>query len=118
MNILYLEDNPNDAKLVQRYVDTTGHQLTIVQNISEIEELLPRVGDFDLIMVDILINNKRVGYELASWLRESGFTRPLVAVTALDSPDEKTASTRAGFDAMLIKPFAITALVDLFHQFG
>lgn len=118
MNILYLEDNPNDAKLVQRYVDTTPHQLTIVQTLPEVEQMLPNIAGFDLILIDILINNNRAGYELAYWLRENGFTHPLIAVTALDSAEEKVASTRAGFDAMLIKPFAITSLAELFHQFS
>lgn len=118
MNILYLEDNPNDAKLVQRYIDTTEHHLTVVQTLAEVEQMLPLIADFDLILIDILLQNQRAGYEVAAWIREQGYTSPLVAVTALDSPEEKSTSMRVGFDAMLIKPFAITSLAELFYQLG
>ena len=35
MNILYIEDNADDAKLVARFIDTTGHHLVTVENLEE-----------------------------------------------------------------------------------
>jgi CheY-like chemotaxis protein len=113
---LYIEDNPNDARLVQRYIETTTHDLTIVQTFEAASELVPSSHTFDLILVDILIDNKRTGYELAQTLRKEGYTRPIVAVTALTSKQDQAACAQAGFAAILTKPFTITSLADMLLQ--
>ncbi len=118
MRILYIEDNANDAKLVQRYVETTAHELAIASTIEQAYEQLSDSPEFDLILIDILINNKRLGYDLAHALREQGYSRPVIAITALTSPQDQAACAEAGFAAVLLKPFMITALAKVLLQFS
>ncbi|MEP7285885.1 MAG: response regulator [Chloroflexota bacterium] len=117
MRILYIEDNPNDAKLVQRYVETTPHDLVIAPTLEDTYEYLSDSEAFGFVMVDILINNQRAGYELPQLLREQGYTGQVIAVTALNSPQDKVACAEAGFAAILTKPFLMTALADILTQF-
>ncbi len=118
MRILYIEDNANDAKLVQRYVETTDHELAIVPTIEQAYELLAGSPAFDLILIDILINNKRLGYDLAHDLKEQGYPRPVIAITGLTSPQDQAACADAGFAAVLTKPFMISTLADMLLQFS
>jgi CheY-like chemotaxis protein len=118
VRILYIEDNPNDAKLVQRYVETTPHELVITPTLEETYEALSDSSEFDLILVDILINNKRVGYDLPRQLREQGYQQEMIAVTALNAPQDQAACERAGFSAVLTKPFLITTLAEMLAQYS
>lgn len=118
MHILYIEDNPNDARLVERYIETTTNQLTIVRSAHEAEALLAHASTFALIMIDIVIDNAREGYAIASQLRRQGYAQPLVAVTALNTPKEEDACYEAGFSAILTKPFMITALTEMLAQYS
>jgi len=118
LRILYVEDNSNDAKLVQRYVETTAHELAVVSSIEEANNLLSDPSPFDMILVDILIDNKRSGYDFARELREQGYTQPVIAVTALTGPQDQAACAKAGFAAILTKPFLITTLADMLLQFS
>jgi CheY-like chemotaxis protein len=118
VRILYIEDNPNDAKLVKRYIETTSHELVITPSIEETVEVIKEADSFDLVMVDILIDNQRTGYEIPQMLRTRGYTSSVVAVTGLSSPQDQLACETAGFEAVLTKPFLITTLADLITQFG
>src|SRR5260221_13447338 len=118
MRILYIEDNPNDAKLVKRYVDTTPHELVVTQSLEQTYELLSSSQSFDLVLVDILINNQRSGYELPNRLHEQGYTNNIIAVTGLTSAQDTAACKKAGFAAILAKPFLITTLADMIAQYS
>ena len=115
MRILYVEDNPDDATLVSRYIATTGHDLVIVSNIADAWLVLNE--PVDLIMVDILLANKRAGYTFARELRAQSFIQPLVAITALGVAQEITAGWEAGFNEILTKPFQITELAMIIKRY-
>lgn len=118
MRILYIEDNPNDARLVKRYVDTTSHELTIVQTLEDSYAALAESQSFDLILADILLNNQRSGFELPRVLREQGYTCQVIAITALNSPQDQAACAKAGFAAVVTKPFLMKTLADTLTQFS
>jgi CheY-like chemotaxis protein len=111
MRILYVEDNANDATLVRRYIETTPHELVIATNLSEAQAVLD--PSIDLIMVDIMIGNQRGGYDFARDLRTQGYQQPLIAITALSTPQDLAQCEAAGFGPVLSKPFPITALANV-----
>jgi CheY-like chemotaxis protein len=111
MRILYIEDNPNDATLVNRYVQTTAHELITVAGVAEAKQRMSQ--PFDLIMVDVLLGQGRDGYNFAQELRQQGYPGPMIAVTALVTPKEVEAYQRIGFDAVLAKPFTVAQLAAL-----
>jgi len=116
MNIFYIEDNQNDANLVRRYTQSSGHNLTIVSNLNQVDEFYN--GVFDIVLIDVLIDQQRVGYEIANELRSQGYEGGMIAVTALNSPQDIEACQRAGFDAILNKPYQITELEQILETFS
>src|SRR3546814_12771123 len=58
---------------------------------------------FDLALLDLDLPGLD-GFALARQLRTSGFTAPLLAVTARADPDAEPQATAAGFDGFLRKP--------------
>lgn len=116
MRILYLEDEPADAKLVERYAQLSHHQTVIVNSV---EQARNKLGDPpDLILVDILLNKQRGGYEFASELRAQGFEQPIIAVTGLALPLDIEKCYQAGFTDVLTKPYTVQQLADVFKRYG
>jgi CheY-like chemotaxis protein len=116
MRILYIEDEPADAQLVERYIRLTPHQLTLVHNIKEAQTAVQDVPD--LILVDILLERSRAGYDFVRDLRAQGYTQPIIAVTALTLPQELERCRQAGVNEVLAKPYAIQQLVDLLNRYA
>lgn len=116
MHFLYVEDNPMDANLVERYVRQTSHQITIINNIEEAIATLEE--NFDLILVDVMIEGSRSGYELIKYLRTQGFTQPIIAVTALTLPAEIEYCYQVGCNDILAKPYTIDQLADMVNKYA
>ena len=115
MNILYLEDEPQDAELVALYTRSATHQLTVASNIEEAQAAL--VDDPDLILVDVILGNTRDGYKFTQAIRRQGFDRPVVAITALATAQDMEDCRQAGFDQVLTKPFTINQLADVISRY-
>jgi CheY-like chemotaxis protein len=92
MRILYIEDEPTDAVLVERYAKKMQHDLILVNNIDAAEQAM--VNAPDLILVDVLI-----------------------AVTGLALPEDVKRCYEAGFNEVLTKPYAITELAELISRY-
>lgn len=116
MNILYLEDNLNDAKLVKRYIDTTGHTLMLVTTVSAAREAVEKQS-FDLILVDVMVGTQRGGAEFAQELRNRKYACPVVGVTALTSAQDMALYRQVGFDTILAKPFTILEIAQILEQY-
>jgi two-component system, sensor histidine kinase len=111
MNILYLEDEPQDAALVSLYTRSTPHSLTVASNL---EEASAALGDApDLVLVDVMLGNTRDGFKFMREMREQGYNQPAVAITALATARDQEACREAGFDQILTKPFTINQLADI-----
>ncbi|MCL4252007.1 MAG: response regulator [Anaerolineae bacterium] len=115
MKILYLEDDPNDAQLVNLYVSASKHQLIQAQTLEEAWNSIEQQPE--LILVDVILGATRGGVEFARRLRERGDMTPLIAVTALATPADVQECRSAGFDAVLTKPFTISQLAQTLARY-
>lgn len=116
MHILYLEDNQNDAYLITKYIESTEHSVIVAANLAAAREHLASMPD--IILVDVMIGSERAGYDFARELRAQGFNLPLIAVTALNTPQDQLECQRAGFDAVVTKPFQINEVVKLLNYYA
>ncbi len=115
MQILYIEDEPNDAQLVALYVKSTRHELVLLRDTGDAQAALSEQPA--LIMLDVMLNNERAGFAFARELRQQGYKTPIVAVTALSTPDDIEECRNAGFDDILVKPYTIRQLADVIERY-
>lgn len=115
MNILYLEDEPQDAALVALYTRSETHNLTVVDNVAEAHAAL--ADNPDLILVDVMLGRSKDGFQFTRSVRQQGFEQPIVAITALATARDLEECRQAGFDQVLTKPYTINQLADVISQY-
>jgi two-component system cell cycle response regulator DivK len=111
-NILYIEDNPDNMRLVQRALESRGYRLLQAKNgldgvsVAENEQV-------DLILLDINLPDID-GYEVARRLRNSHkhtlASTPIIAVTANALKGDAERALEAGCDVYMSKPINIREL--------
>jgi len=115
LRILYLEDTVADAQIVERYIQLTDHEVTIAHDIASAWAKFADVPD--LILVDVLLNKSRSGYDFVREVRAKGYDKPIVAVTGLSFSADIQECYNVGCNEVLIKPYAIKQLVELFGKY-
>jgi CheY-like chemotaxis protein len=115
MHILYLEDEPAEASLVERFVRTTGHNITVAANIAEAEKALE--CEPTLILADVVLGNTRDGLTFIRSVRKRGYSCPILAITALALPQDVEACMSAGCNEIILKPYAISDLDRIFKKY-
>ena len=111
-NILYVEDNPDNMRLVQRALGAKGYTvheaLNGLDGLSKAEELSPDVILLDINLPDI------DGYEVARQLRQSKNTSlhyvPIIAITANALKGDAEKALAAGCDVYMAKPINVREL--------
>jgi two-component system cell cycle response regulator DivK len=112
MNILYIEDNPDNMILVKRVLEAAGH--TIFQAATGIEGItVAEQETVDLILLDINLPDVD-GYEIARRLRRSVKPAlahiPIIAITANALKGDAENALAAGCDVYMSKPINIHEL--------
>jgi CheY-like chemotaxis protein len=116
MNIVYVEDNPDDARLVKMYVDSKEHSIVLATQKQDVEVAL--LQNPDLILMDIVLWYSREGHNIARSLRQRGYTQPIVAVTGLATRRDQDDCRRAGFTEVLTKPYTINQLAAVIDRYA
>ncbi|MBN1665775.1 MAG: response regulator [Anaerolineales bacterium] len=111
-NILYIEDNPDNMRLVNRALGARGYIVheapTGLQGLSMAEEIKPDVILLDINLPDI------DGYEVARRLRQSKVSAmrvvPIIAITANALKGDAEKALAAGCDVYMAKPINVREL--------
>jgi two-component system, cell cycle response regulator DivK len=111
-NILYIEDNPDNMRLVQRALESRGYHLLQAKNgLLGVE--MAESESVDLILLDINLPDID-GYEVARRLRTSSkrqlASTPIIAVTANALKGDAEKALDAGCDVYMSKPINIREL--------
>lgn len=115
--ILYIEDNLDNQRLVQRVLEAWGYQVIIapdgVSGVSCVQST-----PTDLILVDINIPGLN-GFETTTRLRglQHGKHTPIVAITADNRPDTREQALAAGCDGYIAKPIDTRMLPAQINEF-
>ena len=112
MNILYIEDNPDNMTLVRRVLEAGGHTLfpaaTGLEGISVAQR-----ESIDLVLLDINLPDID-GYEVARRLRHDTKNTlahiPIIAITANALKGDAENALAAGCDVYMSKPINIHEL--------
>jgi len=111
-NILYVEDNPDNLRLVKKVLTSRGYIVHEAVNGSEglsmAQDLMP-----DLILLDINLPDID-GYEVAQRIRQSDENSlryvPIIAITANALKGDAQKALDAGCDVYMSKPINVREL--------
>ena len=112
LNILYIEDNPDNMHLVQRALGAKGYTVHAATNgldgLKKADALEP-----DIILLDINLPDID-GYEVARRLRQSENPSlhyvPIIAITANALKGDADKALAAGCDVYMAKPINVREL--------
>lgn len=106
--ILVVDDHPINRMLLSGQLHTIGYQVKTAQDGVDALAVLQRI-EADIILTDVNMPNMD-GYLLTETLRESGWQRPVIGITANALADEKQRCLAAGMDDCLSKPVTLQEL--------
>jgi signal transduction histidine kinase/PleD family two-component response regulator len=110
MKILLVEDSEDNQTLVSRYLRGAGATVALADNgLDAVDAALG--GDQDVILMDIQMPILD-GHEATARLRQAGYGRPIVALTAHAMREERERALKGGFDDYLTKPLQRAALIQ------
>ncbi len=107
--ILVVEDNPDMLELFCTVLSDHGYHCFPASDGLKALEVMYREY-IDLIVADIMMPGMD-GYELTESLRNSGYTLPILMVTAKDQFEDMQRGFRAGTDDYMVKPVNVNELV-------
>ena len=105
MNILYLEDNPNDALLTQHALSKAVPPINVdvAHTLADAYKLLEdSASKYDLVLSDLNLPDGS-GFSLLSYIRSGNMTQAVVVVTGQSDEDKATAALKAGADDYIPK---------------
>ncbi|MDR2158472.1 MAG: response regulator [Treponema sp.] len=112
--ILIVEDHPVNQTLFSMIMDKLGYPSILAgDGLDALDK--EAANPVALILMDIQMPRMN-GYEAAGKLRERGFTKPVIAVTASALSDERERCMAAGFDDILVKPFRRPEIEAMLHR--
>ena len=109
MRILIVEDEVRIADFLQRGLRAEGH-FCVVANDGEAGLSLALEGDFDLLLLDMMLPGMH-GRDICQHLRMKKINTPLIVLSAMDSLDDVIAGLRMGADDYMTKPFSFEELL-------
>jgi two-component system cell cycle response regulator DivK len=118
MQILYIEDHPNNVLLIQRIVRAEGH--TFLHAVDgESGQLALLDSKPDLVFVDLRLPGKTSGYDLIRFIKTTPQLQliPVVVLTANGYVDAARLAQMAGCDAILTKPADIRQIRSIIRQY-
>ena len=109
--ILFAEDDPLNRLVFTAVLKHEPYEIVWAENGEEAVKAW-KAQTFDLIVLDIQMPLKN-GFEVTSFIREQpGGNVPILALTADNSPSEKTKCLEAGMNGCLSKPVSKEVLLE------
>ncbi len=127
--VLLAEDGPDNQRLIAFVLRKAGADVTVVENGQKAMEYAlatypgwgRRQGDpaepFEVVLMDMQMPIMD-GYEATRRLRDAGYDRPVIALTAHAMEHDRTKCLDAGCDDYVAKPIDRRKLIELVHRYA
>ena len=109
MRILIVEDEKKTAAYLKKGLSESGFVVDVAEQ-GEDGLHLARTGDYDLILLDVMLPQQD-GWSVLAEMRRNGKQTPVLFVTARDSIQDRVKGLELGADDYLVKPFAFSELL-------
>ncbi len=117
-NILVVDDRRDIRILAQNFIEKAGGRVSFATNGQEAIATLLDDADspIDLVLMDMQMPVMD-GYSAAKELRERGFSKPIIALTANAMKDDRSKCLESGCDDYAMKPLDSAILVDMIARY-
>lgn len=111
--VLIVDDEPYILRILSFKLRRQGYETTEAASAAEAEALLDRES-FDLMLLDVALEEPTSGFELASRLRARPATRalPIILLTARSLAGDILRGRDVGADGYVTKPFSTEELIQ------
>ena len=110
VRLLVVDDAKDNRLLLDRILSKNGAVVAEASNGQEAVDLALKES-FDLILMDVQMPVMD-GLQATRILREKGYSRPIIALTAHAFVEERARCFEAGADAHVVKPINFQLLID------
>jgi signal transduction histidine kinase len=118
IEILLVENDLNNAKLIQIYLEKLGYQITWVKNAAEMWEALENINP-TVVLMDVNLPDDN-GLNLVRQLRENQqyHMTPVIAQTAMAMKGDREICLAAGVNDYISKPIDLPLLANLVAKYS
>jgi DNA-binding response OmpR family regulator len=109
MKVLIVEDQPRLGRFLKQGLGERSYTVSWVQSCREARDALAETS-YDVIVLDLSLPDGD-GLELLRQWRQSGFTEPVLILSARDTVQDRIAGLDVGADDYLQKPFSLDELL-------
>lgn len=109
--ILVVDDNPDNAEIIQHYLEARGYPITVANSGEEALALFETVKP-SLVLLDVMMPG-RDGWEVCRVMKQHptlGKRVRVIMVTALNELEDKREALKTGADDYVEKPFDLATL--------
>lgn len=115
MRVLLVEDDPRLGPLLARALETDAHEVTLAVSRGSAEALV--LDPFEVAVVDWMLPDGD-GLDLCVRFRSSGFTAPVLMLTARGETRDRVKALDTAVDDYLVKPFEMDELLARVRALG
>jgi CheY-like chemotaxis protein len=115
VRVLVVDDAPDNQQLIWRYLTKQGALIETAEN-GWIGYRAALGGNFDIVLMDIQMPIMD-GYTATQKLRENGFSKPIIALTAHAMTEIRKKCLNVGCNAQLTKPINSKELIHTIATF-
>lgn len=117
LNILVVEDGKVNQIVITKQLNDAGACVEIAENGKiAVDKITANPAGYDIVLMDMQMPVMD-GYEAAFRLRQSGYDRPIIAVTAHALTGDREKTLTVGCNAYLTKPVDKRQLIDTILRF-
>lgn len=115
LRVLVVEDSPDNRTLVTTYLQKSGAQVELAND--GVEGYVQALSQMpDVVLMDIQMP-RMDGHAATKKLRQSGFARPIIALTAHAMREERDKCFESGCTDYLTKPIRREKLLDVLYRY-
>ena len=118
LNILLVEDNAVNQKIITLMLESLGHQVTIAEDGQEAVDMYDS-SRFELILMDVqmpVMDGFEATLQIRNKEQETGVRVPIVALTANVIADDQGKCLKVGMDGYLEKPLTKDTLLKALEE--
>lgn len=108
---MVVDDEESLCEILQYNLEAAGYEVATAHSAQEAAEL--KIGTFDLVLLDVMMEGERSGFELAQRLKDQPATAhtPIIFCTARDGEEDALTGLGLGAEDYIRKPFSVREAV-------